>query len=117
MKMNPILRQITWIGSTQDDLKGLPKIVQREIGFSLYQIQEGKTPSNVKPFKGLGSGILEIVSDYNKNTYRAVYAVKIGDEIYVLHVFQKKSKQGIKTPREEIELIRKRLAIAKKDAK
>ena len=82
-----------------------------------FPSQEGKTPSNAKPLKGLGSGILEIVSDYNKNTYRTVYAVKIGDDVYVLHVFQKKSKHGIETPKQEIELIRKRLAIAKEDAK
>lgn len=111
------LRTITWIGSSLDDLKELPKKVQREIGFSLHQIQEEKTPANAKPLAGLGSGVFEIVSDYNKNTYRAVYAVKIGDDIYVLHVFLKKSKQGIKTPKTEINLIKQRLKIAKDDEK
>ena len=111
------LRPITWLGSSLDDLKELPKSVQREIGFSLHQIQEGKTPSHVKPLKGVGSGILEIISDYNKNTYRAVYAVKIGDDICVLHVFQKKSKHGIETPKKEMDLIKQRLAIAKADIK
>ena len=52
------LRHISWVGSSIDDLKKLPKAVQREMGFSLHQIQEGKTPNNVKPFKGFGSGIL-----------------------------------------------------------
>lgn len=111
------LRPITWLGSSLDDLKELPGSVQREIGFSLHQVQEGKTPLNAKPLKGIGSGILEIVSDYNKNTYRAVYAVKLGDDIYVLHVFQKKSKQGIETPKKEIDLIKQRLTIAKEDIK
>jgi phage-related protein len=111
------LKQITWIGSSLNDLKSLPKSVQKEIGFSLHQVQEGKTPYNAKYLKGLGSGILEIVSDYHKNTYRAVYAVKLGDDIYVLHVFQKKSKTGIKTPKQDISLIEKRLVIAKEEAK
>jgi len=115
--MNIKLRYISWVGSSDDDLKKLPKAVQREMGFSLYQVQEGKMPSNAKPLKGLGSGILEIVSDYNKNTYRAVYAVKLGDDIYVLHVFQKKSKHGIETPKQDIALIKNRLIEAKKDAK
>src|SRR3990167_905828 len=107
------LRLITWVGSSLDDLKKLPKIVQREIGFSLHQVQEQKKPDNAKPLQGLGSGVFEIVSDYNKNTYRAVYAVKLGNEIYVLHVFQKKSKHGIETPKQEIDLIKQRFAIAK----
>jgi phage-related protein len=111
------LRPITWLGSSLDDLKELPRSVQREVGFSLHQVQEGKTPSNAKPLKETGSGILEIVSDYNKNTYRAVYAVKLGDDVYVLHVFQKKSKHGIETPKKEIDLIKQRFAIAKEDAK
>ena len=115
--MNINLRSITWIGSSRDDLKKLPMAVQREIGFSLHQVQEGEIPDNTKHLKGLGSGILEIVSNYNKNTYRAVYAVKLGDDIYILHVFQKKSKHGIETPKQDIELIKKRLAVARKDAK
>ncbi len=115
--MNINLRSITWVGSSLNDLKKLPIAVQRDIGFSLHQIQEGKTPNNTKPLKGLGTGILEIVSDYNKNTYRAVYAVKLGDNIYVLHVFQKKSNRGIETSKQEINLIKSRFAIAKKDIK
>lgn len=111
------LRPISWVGSSLDDLKKLPKTVQREIGFALHQIQEGEMPSNTKPLKNLGAGILEIASDYNKNTYGTVYAVKLGNIIYVLHVFQKKSKHGIATPKQEIDLIKKRLATAKNDAK
>src|SRR5580700_6005251 len=116
--MNDIeLKSLTWIGSSLDDLKELPMTVQRDIGFSLHQVQEGKMPNNAKPLKGIESGVLEIISDYHKNTYRAVYAIKLGDDIYVLHVFQKKSKHGIETPKKEIDLIKSRLALAKKDAK
>jgi phage-related protein len=108
------LKPITWVASSLSDLKELPMYVQREIGFSLHQIQEGKTPNNVKPLKGLGTRILEIISDFNKNTYRAVYALKIGEDIYVLHVFQKKSKKGDETPKQEIDLIKSRILLAKK---
>jgi phage-related protein len=116
--MNPQkLRQIIWINSSLEDLKKFPTLVQKEIGFTLYRVQEGKTPSNVKHLKGLNSGVMEIITDYNKNTYRSVYAVKVGKDIYVLHAFQKKSKTGIKTPKQEIDLIKSRLALAKADAK
>jgi len=110
------MKKLEWIGSTLDDLKNMPKPVQQEIGFSLHRVQEGKTPSNAKPLKGIASGVMEIVSDNNKNTYRAVYAVKLGDAVYVLHAFQKKSKTGIKTPKQDIELINSRLALAKAHA-
>lgn len=106
---NFTLRPITWIGSSLEDLKSFPKVVQKEIGFSLHLLQEGKMPQNVKFLQGFGGGIMEIVSNYYKNTYRAVYAIKSGDDIYVLHVFQKKSKTGVKTPKQDIILIKQRL--------
>lgn len=107
------LKEVAWIGSAKKDLRDFPKNVQREIGFALHQVQEGKHPMQAKPLHGLGSGILEIVCDYDTNTYRAVYAVKLGDRVFVLHTFQKKSKSGIKTPKQDIDLIKQRLAIAK----
>lgn len=114
MRLN--LKPLAWVGSSLEDLKELPVHVQREIGFLLHQIQEGKSPLNVKMMKGLGVGIYEIISNYNKGTYRAVYAAKLGDCIYVLHVFQKKSKHGIETPKQEIDMIKSRLMLAKSDA-
>lgn len=114
MRLN--LKTLVWVGSSLDDLKKLPIHIQREIGFSLHQIQEGKTPVNVKMMKGLGAGIYEIISNFNKGTYRAVYAAKLDNQIYVLHVFQKKSKQGIETPKQEISLIKSRFTLAKNDA-
>lgn len=63
---------------------------------------------DAKPFKGVGSGVDEIVKRYDTDTYRAVYAVKIREKIYVLHAFQKKSKQGIKTPQADVDLIKQR---------
>ena len=76
---------------------------------SLFAIQCGETPPAAKPLKGLGSGVLELVEQDTCGTYRAVYAVRFETAIYVLHVFQKKSKTGRTTPQREIELIRQRL--------
>lgn len=79
------------------------------MGYALYMAQKGETHESAKLFKGHGSGIYEIVSDYDKNAYRAIYVVNIGDAVYVLHAFQKKSKKGIKTPKEEVTVIEERL--------
>lgn len=111
------LRRITWINSSLDDLKSFPEKVKQEIGFALHRVQEGHTPNQAKPLKGLSFAVMEIVSDYNRNTYRAVYVTKIGTDVYVLHAFQKKSKKGIKTPKQEIDLIKKRLGLAQEHAK
>ena len=112
---NEMLKAIVWISSSLKDLKGFPTEVQREMGFALYRAQLGKKSDKAKPLKGL-DGVMEIVSDYDKDTYRGVYAYKLGDEIYVLHAFKKKSKKGIKTPKEEIALIKNRLKRAKEIA-
>jgi phage-related protein len=71
----------------------------------------------VKPFKGVGSGVMEIVERHDKNTYRAVYAVQIGKRIYELHVFQKKSKSGIATPKPDVDLIKQRYREAQERAR
>lgn len=110
------VKEIVWIGSSLEDLRKFPDLVRREIGFALDRSQRGLTHHNAKSLRGF-SGVFEIKSDYDRDTYRAVYAVKLGDEIYVLHCFQKKSTRGIKTPQKEIDLIRRRLKIAQELAK
>ena len=87
------------------------------MGDELQYIQFGGMPKNAKPFKGLGSGVFEIAVKHDKEAYRTVIAVQLGDYVYVLHAFQKKSKQGIKTPKEDISLIRQRLNEAREIAK
>lgn len=82
------------------------------MGYSLYEAQLGQFPYCAKPLKWL-SGIFEIVCNFDRNTYRAVYAIKLGDNIYILHVFQKKSTTGIKTSKQDIDLIKMRLKEAK----
>ncbi len=98
------------------DLKAFPKSVQRDVGQALYGAQLGEEYPSVKALKGFGGrSVLEIIALDETATYRAVYTVRFGDAIYVLHAFQKKSKQGIATPKQEIELIRRRLAAAERD--
>lgn len=98
-----------WEGSSKKDFKEFPVPVQKDMGVSLFVVQLGGTPDSAKPWKGLGSGVYELVEDHRGDTFRAVYTVKIGDAVHVLHAFQKKSKSGIATPQPDVELIEKRL--------
>lgn len=102
------LRPIVWMGDSRKNIREFPEEVRVSIGYALQLVQAGETPVDAKPFKGIGSGVYEIVKRYDTDTYRAVYAVKIGENIYVLHAFQKKSKRGIKTPQMDIDLIKQR---------
>ncbi len=76
---------------------------------ALFVVQLGGTPVSAKPWKGSGSGVFELVEDHRGDTFRAVYMVRIGDAMHVLHAFQKKSKSGIATPQSDVQLIEKRL--------
>lgn len=108
-------KPLFWIGSSRSDLKELPSEVMREIGYALDYAQRGGKHPNAKPLKGFGgASVLEIVEDDDGNTFRAVYTVKFPLAVYVLHVFQKKSKTGISTPKREIDLIEERLKRAEK---
>ncbi len=106
-----------FIGSAREDLRRFPEDVRTEFGYAIFAAQEGGKAPKAKPLKGIvpGAGVLEIVEDFDGNTYRVVYTVKFADAVYVLHAFQKKSKHGIKTPKHEIDLIRARFAEAKAD--
>ncbi|WP_035239297.1 type II toxin-antitoxin system RelE/ParE family toxin [Desulfobacter vibrioformis] len=110
------IKLIVWVGSSLEQLKKFPDTVKDEIGFALHRALEGKKHHKAKPLKGF-DGVFEIVSSYRTDTYRAVYILKLGNNIYVLHAFQKKSKSGIKTPKKEIEMIKKRLQQALELAK
>jgi phage-related protein len=101
---------LEFIGTSRDDLSGFPDEVKAYIGFALRVAQTGGKHPDAKPLKGFGgAGVLEIVSDFDGDTFRAVYTVKIKGVIYVLHAFQKKSKKGIATPKAEIDKIKRRL--------
>ena len=104
------IKPVVWIGSSRSDLASFPEDVKDAIGYALYIAQRGGKHTDAKPLKGFsGAGILEIVEDHRGDTYRAVYTVRLGGRIYVLHAFQKKSKAGMTTPKPEIELIKSRL--------
>ncbi|MCP4474730.1 MAG: type II toxin-antitoxin system RelE/ParE family toxin [Gammaproteobacteria bacterium] len=111
------MKEILWIGDSKKKLLKFPRKVIQEIGYALYISQEGGFYNKTKPFKGFGSGLYEIAVEYDKDAYRSVYFVSYSDNLYVLHCFQKKSKRGIKTPKEEVEIIRQRLKILKETIK
>jgi phage-related protein len=102
-------RPLFWEGSSKKDFKEFPIDVQKDLGVALFVVQLGQMPESSKPWKGLGSGVHELVDDHRGDTFRAVYTVKVGDAVHVLHAFQKKSKSGIATPQPDIELVEKRL--------
>src|SRR5688572_4573815 len=103
-------RDLAWIGSSYDDLKALPRPVQREFGIALRAAQLRQTPRRAKPLKGFGgAGVLEVIDDFDGDTFRAVYTVRLQHAVYVLHVFQKKSKRGKELPRADRALIEARL--------
>ena len=106
-------RRVRWIGDSRERLQDFPESVRKDIGHALYRVQIGETPPSAKMMRGIGAGVYEIVDNYDTDTYRVVYAVKISRSIYVLHCYQKKSRRGISTPKKEIDLIERRLKRAK----
>jgi phage-related protein len=113
----PPLRPVVWLGASKKNLQAFPNGAQKLIGDELQLVQYGEVPKNTKPFKGVGSGVLEIAIRYTTDAYRAVLAVQLGEKIYVLHAFQKKSKQGIATSQADVDLVKKRYSEAKELAK
>jgi phage-related protein len=112
--MSSFLKPVEWVGSSLEDLKEFPEAVQQVVGYALYLAQCGDKHPYTKPLKGFkGAGVLEVVENFDTDTYRAVYTVKFAGVIYVLHAFQKKSKHGIATPKQDIDLIETRLKRAK----
>lgn len=103
-------KPIEWIGSSLDDLRSFPPPVRRAMGQAIDDAEQGKEHSSVKALKGFGGrSVLEVVDDFDGDTYRAVYTVRFAGAVYVLHAFQKKAKKGIATPKHELELIQARL--------
>jgi len=112
------MKPVEWVGSSYKDFTSFPEAIQQEMGNALYLAQTGRMHLMAKPLKGFGgAGVVELVEDDRHGTYRAVYTVKFENAVYVLHAFQKKSKRGIKTPREDIEIVRRRLRLAEEDHK
>ncbi len=109
-------KPVRWVGGSKEDLREFPEDVRRRVGGALWDAQIGRKAPYVKPMKGFGgAGVLEIVDDFDGDTYRAVYTVRFAGAVYVLHAFQKKSRRGIATPKAELDLIEQRLKRAKED--
>jgi len=102
-------KRLVWIGSSKNDLLDMPEDVQRAFGFALHLAQNHDRHESTKILKGIDSSVVEVIKDLRGNTYRVVYTSKISGTVCVLHCFQKKSKSGISTPRQDIELIKSRL--------
>lgn len=113
------LRALFWVGSSLEDLKEFPEDVQDVIGYALHVAQTGGKHPSAKPLGGdpafRGGAVLEVVDDYDGDTYRAMYTVRFREFVYVLHCFQKKSTRGIQTPRKELDLVKRRLKVATDD--
>lgn len=113
----PVLRSLVWMGSAKRDLQVFSAGAQKIMGDELQLIQFGGMPKDAKPFHGVGSGVLEIAVRYDTDAFRTVVAVQLGSAIYVLPAFQKKSKTGRKTPRQDVDLITQRYKEAQELAK
>jgi len=109
----PVLRPLMWLRNTRASVQAFPAGARKIIGDELQLIQFGGMPKDAKPFKGVGSGVIELAVHYASDAYRTVVAVQLGRKIYVLHAFQKKSKKGIATPKHEVDLIKQRYSEAK----
>jgi phage-related protein len=108
-------KELVFVASSRKQLQGCPPAVRRSFGVGLFAVQCGETPPDAKPLRGFGgASVLELIEDHDRSSYRAVYTVRFATVVYVLHVFQKKSKSGIETPKQEIELIRQRLKTAER---
>ena len=101
------------MGKAKNNLRKFPEGPRKLIGDELQLLQFGGMPKDTKPFKGVGSGVLEIAVRHDKEAYRTVVAVQLGQKLYVLHAFQKKSKRGIETPKRDVDLIKQRYKEAK----
>lgn len=111
-----MLKRADFVGSSLEDIKVFSEEVRSDIGYALFAAQRGEKPEAAKPLRGfVGAGVLEITENFDGNTYRAVYTVKFPEVLYVLRCFQKKSKHGIKTPQQDIDLTKQRLRTAEEE--
>jgi phage-related protein len=108
-------RPLDWVGSSKREFLQFPEPVKDEMGNALGIAQFGGKHPAAKPWKGLGPGVFEVVEDHDGSTYRAIYTVRFRETVYVLHAFQKKSPKGIKTAQIDVDLVERRLKVARQD--
>lgn len=109
----PVMRPIIWLGSSKWNLLTFPVPVRKIFGDELQLIQFGGMPRDAKPFRGFGSGVIELATGFDKEAYRCVIAIQLSNSIYTLHAFHKKSKKGVATPITDVALIKQRYQQAK----
>lgn len=104
----PVMRSVVWLGNSRKNIQEFPPEARRLMGGQLQLMQYGGMPKDAKPFRGVGSGVIEIALRHDGEAYRTVVALQLGRRIYVLHAFQKKSKRGITTSKQDVDLIKQR---------
>lgn len=102
-------KKVIWMGDALRRLKCFPEAVQDAAGYGLHLIQMGEMPKSAKSLKGFRPAVMELALQLDGEAFRVIYTVKIASVVYVLHCFHKKSKCGVKTPKKEIDLVKKRL--------
>ena len=107
-------RKLIWLVDSLVRLTGFPPIVRKKLGFALYQAQIAQRHESAKMLHGFAETVWQVRADDPGGTYRAVYAVQLGEAVYVLHAFQKKATSGIAAPQRDLDLIRQRLQLARK---
>ena len=108
-------RPISWIRAARKAFDSFPEGPQNAIMRALTVAAEGRKADIAKPLKGFGSGVFEVALQRRSDAYRVVYALQIEERVWVLHAFRKKAKQGVKTPKKDIDLIGERLKRLKKE--
>jgi len=108
-------KPLHWVGSARRDFLSFPAPVKDAWGTPSASLNSAEPAPTAKPWKGLGSGVLEIVESHDGNAYRAVYTVRFEKALYVLHAFQKKSPSGIRTAKRDVDLVEQRLKQAQRD--
>jgi phage-related protein len=103
------MRRVSWVRAAWKEFGSFPQAVQERMKFALEIAAAGETSDIAKPMKGFDTGVFELALAYRSDAYRTVYAVRLGEDIWVLHAFQKKSTHGVKTPKREMDVIQERV--------
>ena len=97
---------VVWEGDSREVLIGFPDAVRQNLGFELWHLQQGERPNDYRPLPSIGTGVFELRDQDERAWYRLIYLSRIDDVIYVLHCFEKKSRE---MPRKDFEKARQRL--------
>lgn len=105
MYSGEVVKEVVWMGDSKAAISEFPVPVKEDLGFQLYQLQQGKSPQNSRPMKSIGAGVFELREQDHQGWYRVIYALQVKGKIYVLHAFR---KQSAKTPKDDLDLAKRR---------